>query len=162
MSPLAHHAIAVQGESAQLTSCADDLVNWRSPSPLNATSSLDRGPLTTPKSLLACRATATPPPPPKQLSAPKYNPLQKQRGQHCRRCATGSLHTKHSWFGDHYHPKGAPRCPPIVPLPPLRNSSRTSETTVHSETNGQSQRTRCAQSHKIDPFLPPFYPTFTL
>ena len=159
VSPFINHAVAIQGDKAQLTSCAHELVNWRSPSLLKKTSSLDRGPLTTSKLLPACRATAAPPP--KQLSAPKHNPLRKQWGQHCRRCATGSLHTKHSWFGDHYHPEGAPRCPPIVPLPPLRNGSRASETTVHSETNGQSQRTRCAHSHRIALVLPRFYPRFT-
>ena len=76
-------------------------------------------------------------------------------------CNWEPLHTKHSWFGDHYHPEGAPRCPPIVPLPPLRNGSRASETTVHSNTNGQSQRTRCAHSHRIALVLPRFYPHFT-
>ena len=30
--PLVNHAITIQGDKAQLTSCADELVNWRSPS----------------------------------------------------------------------------------------------------------------------------------
>ena len=41
-------------------------------------------------------------------------------------CNWEPLHTKHSWFGDHYHPEGAPHCPPIVLLLPLRNGSRAS------------------------------------
>ena len=33
VSPFINHALAIQGDKAQLTSCAHDLVNWRLPSP---------------------------------------------------------------------------------------------------------------------------------
>ena len=71
VSPFVNHTPATQGEKAQLTSCAHNLVNWRLPSPLKTTSNVDRGPLTTPKALPAYHATVAPP---KQLSPPKLSP----------------------------------------------------------------------------------------
>ena len=60
VSPFVNHTLAMQGDKAQLTSCAHNLVNWRLPSPLKMTSNLDQGPLTTPKALPAYHATAVP------------------------------------------------------------------------------------------------------
>ena len=158
VSPFIDHAIAIQGDKAQITSFGHVLVNWRSPSLLKITKVLGRGPLITPESLPTYRATASSEiavgsetqSPPKAMGT-TLPPL----------CNREPLHTKHSWFGDHYHPEGAPRCPPIVPLQPLQNGSRISKTTAHSQTNGQSQRTRCAHSHSIALVLPRFYPRFT-
>ena len=43
VSPFVNHTLAMQGDKAELTSCALNLVNWRLPSPLKTTSNLDRG-----------------------------------------------------------------------------------------------------------------------
>ena len=59
--PLVNHAITIQGDKAQLTRCARRPCKSEIAKLLNMTSGLDRGPLTTPKSLPACRATAAPP-----------------------------------------------------------------------------------------------------
>ena len=60
VSPFVNHTPAIQGNKAQLTSCAHNLVNWRLPSPLKTISNVDWGPLTTPKALPAYYATAAP------------------------------------------------------------------------------------------------------
>ena len=139
---------------------------------LNTTSSLDRGPLTTPKSLPACRATAAPP---KQLSPPnncrlRNNcPLRKQWGQHCHSCAPGIT-------------RAPAQQTQLVrgPLPPRRRSSLPVDRATAAppkqasfpkrqsppKRGDQSQRTRCAHSHGsrwfypvFTPVLPPFYHT---
>ena len=131
---------------------------------LNTTRSLDRGPLTTPKSLPACRATAAPP---KQLSPPnscrlRNNcPLRKQWGRHCHSCAPGIS-------------RAPAQQTQLVrgPLPPRRRSSlpvdRATAAPPKQESfpkrqsppkrGDQSQRTRCAHSHKLVPSLPVFTP----
>ena len=74
----------------------------------------------------------------------------------------GSLeppHTKHSWVRGHYHPEGAARCLPIVPLPPLRNSSPLrNEGASHRERGALTATSSCP--HWL--VLPHFYPVFTL
>ena len=126
---------------------------------------MDRGPLTTPKSLPACHV-----PPPRFRNG---RPLQNQRASIVSAVHRGSPeppHTKHGWVGDHYHPEGAASCPPIVPLPPLRNSSPLrNEGASHSErgalTATSSWRYCLVLPHfypVFTPLLPRFYPAFTL
>ena len=78
------------------------------------------------------------------------------------RCARGITRApahQTSWIGDHYHPEGAARCTPIVPLPPIRNSSPLrNEGASHSERGALTATSSCCHS----PFLPRFYPAFTL
>ena len=131
---------------------------------LNTTSSLDRGPLTTPKSLPASRATAAPP---KQLSPPnncrlRNNcPLRKQWGQHCHSCAPGIT-------------RAPAQQTQLVrgPLPPRRRSSLPVDCATAAppkqesfpkrqsppKRGDQSQRTRCAHSHGSRWFYPVFTP----
>ena len=84
------------------------------------------------------------------------------------RCARGITRApahQTSWIGDHYHPEGAARCTPIVPLPPIRNSSPLrNEGASHSKRGALTATSSCCHS----PFLPRFYsvllrfyPTFT-
>ena len=156
--PYARHSRR-QGATHEL---CHDLVHWRLRRPLNTTSNLDRGPLTTPKPLPAYRATAAPPryhSPPKQLSP------AKPTGPALRLLCTGDHrsppYTKQTGSGTTTTPKA---------LLAARRSChcRPSETTGPSETKGHSQRTRCVHSHKLvpslpvfTPFLPRFYPVFT-
>ena len=88
-------------------------------------------------------------------------PVRNQRASIVSAVHRGSLeppHTKHSRVGGHYHPEGAARCPPIVPLPPLRNSSPLrNEGASHSERGALTATSSCRHS----PFLPRFYPVFT-
>ena len=74
------------------------------------------------------------------------------------RCARGITRApvhQTSWIGDHYHPEGAAHCTPIVPLPPIRNSSPLqNEGASHSERGALTATSSCCHS----PFLPRFYP----
>ena len=137
------------------------------------------GALTTPKSLPAYRV-----PPPRlqnNKSSLKRQAHPKPTGQHFVSAVhRGSLeppHTKHSRVGRHYHPEGAARCPPIVPLLPLQNSRPLqNEGTSHRE-HGALTATRSCWHRLVlphfypvftpflsifTPLLPPFYPLFTL
>ena len=119
--------------------------------------------MTTPKSL-----PASPPKhnsPPKQLSRRKQLSPPKPTGPALRALCTG----------DHQSPR-TPNKLDRGPLPPRRRCSLHADraTTAHPKQQsppkrgGQSQRTRCAHSHKLvlslpvfTPFLPRFYPVFT-
>ena len=119
--------------------------------------------MTTPKSL-----PASPPKhnsPPKQLSRPKQLSPPKPTGPALRALCTG----------DHQSPR-TPNKLDRGPLPPRRRCSLHADrvTSAHPKRQsppkrgGQSQRTRCAHSHKLvpsipvfTPFLPRFYPAFT-
>ena len=110
--------------------------------------------MTTPKSLPAS--------PPKHNSPPKQLPPPKPTGPALRALCTG----------DHQSPR-TPNKLDRGPLPPRRRCSLHADraTTAHPKQQsppkrgGQSQRTRCAHSHKLvlslpvfTPFLPRFYP----
>ena len=154
-APIVNCALTFPRRQGATHELCHDLVHWRLRRPLNTTSNLDRGPLTTPKPLPAYRATAAPPRfhwAPKQLSPPEPT------GPALRALCTG----------DHQSPR-APNKLDRGPLPPRRRCSLHADlaTTAHPKQQsppkrgGQSQRTRCAHSHKLVPFLPRFYPTFT-
>ena len=158
--PYARHSRR-QGATHEL---CHDLVHWRLRRPLNTTSNLDRGPLTTPKPLPTYRATTAPPryhSPPKQLSPTKPTGLAL-----CALCT-----------GDHQEPpytkqtgSGTTTTPKALLAARRLCHCRPSETiTGPSETKRHSQRTRCVHSHKLvpslpvfTPLLPRFYPVFTL
>ena len=149
--PYARHSRR-QGATHEL---CHDLVHWRLRRPLNTTSNLDRGPLTTPKPLPAYRATAAPPryhSPPKQLSP------AKPTGPALRALCTG----------DHQSPR-TPNKLDRGPLPPRRRCSlRADRATAahpkqqappkrrgsHSERGAFTATSSCRHS----PFLPRFYP----
>ena len=113
--------------------------------------------MTTPKSLPAS--------PPLHNSLPKQLPPLKPTGPALRALCTG----------DHQSPR-TPNKLDRGPLPPRRRCSLHADraTTAHlkqqspPKRGGQSQRTRCAHSHKLvlslpilPRFLPRFYPVFT-
>ena len=156
--PYARHSRR-QGATHEL---CHDLVHWRLRRPLNTTSNLDRGPLTTPKPLPAYRATAAPPryhSPPKQLSP------AKPTGPALRALCTG----------DHQSPR-TPNKLDRGPLPPRRRCSLRADraTAAHPKQQappkrrGTHSKRRCVHSHKLvpslpvfTPLLPRFYPIFT-
>ena len=153
VAPIVNCALTIprrQGATCEL--CRESL-NWGLPRPLTIKGNLDRGPLTTPKSLPACCM-----PPPRFRNG---RPLRNQRASIVSAVHRGSPeppHTKHRWVGDHYHPEGAASCPPIVPLPPLRNSNPLrNEGASHSE-RGSLTTTSSWRSCLV---LPHFYPIFT-
>ena len=149
--PYARHSRR-QGATHEL---CHDLVHWRLRRPLNTTSNLDRGPLTTPKPLPAYRATAAPPryhSPPKQLSP------AKPTGPALRALCTG----------DHQSPR-TPNKLDRGPLPPRRRCSLRADRAnaahpkqkappklrgSHSERGAFTATSSCRHS----PFLPRFYP----
>ena len=152
--PYARHSKR-QGATHEL---CHDLVHWRLRRPLNMTSNLDRGPLTTPKPLPAYRATAAPPryhSPPKQLSP------TKPTGPTLRALCTG----------DHRSPR-TPNKLDREPLPPRRRCSLCADRATaahpkqqappkrrgtHSERGAFTATSSCRHS----PFLPRFFPVFT-
>ena len=143
--PYARHSRR-QGATHEL---CHDLVHWRLRRPLNTTSNLDRGPLTTPKPLPAYRATAAPP---RSTRLQNSCPLRNQRGQHCVHCARGITRApvhQTNWIGDHYHPEGAARCAPIVPLPPIRNNRPLRNEGAVTANTARSQPQACAVTHRV-------------
>ena len=89
--------------------------------------------------------------------------LHNQRGQHCVHCARGITKApvhQTNWIGDHYHPEGAARCAPIVPLPPIRNSRPLqNEGAVIANALRSQPQARAVTPH-FYPVLLHFYPTF--
>ena len=102
-------------------------------------------------------------------------PLRNQRGQHCVHCArgiTGAPVHQTNWIGDHYHPEGAARCAPIVPLPPIRNNRPLRNEGALTANAVRSQPQARAVTPRFYPVFTPllprfypvllrFYPTFT-
>ena len=152
--PYARHSRR-QGATHEL---CHDLVHWRLRRPLNTTSNLDRGPLTTPKPLPAYRATAAPPryhSPLKQLSP------AKPTGPALRALCTG----------DHQSPR-TPNKLDRGPLPPRRRCSLRADraTAAHPKQQAPPKRRgthsergafTATNSCRHSPFLPRFYPVFT-
>ena len=164
VAPFVNHALAIQGDKAQLMSCATTLYNWRLPSPLNMTTSLDRGPLTTPKSLPAYRASHA-----SKTQLASEIAIASETAVHSRTNGASIAsavhwglpepqHTKQSWIGDHHHPEGAARCQPLVPLPPFKIAvpSKTRGPVTVNAVRSQPQA-RAVTAH----FYPDFYPVFT-
>ena len=100
--------------------------------------------------------------PPKHRSPPKQLSPLKPTGPALRTLCTGDHQSprtpKQSWIGDHYHPEGAARCAPIVPLLPIQNSNPLrNEGSSHNECGELTATSSCQQW----PVLPSFYPAFT-
>ena len=149
-----HHSRR-QGTTHELS---HDLVHWRLRRPLNTTSNLDWGPLTTQKPLPAYCATAAPPryhSPPKQLSP------AKPTGPALRALCTG----------DHQSPR-TPNKLDRGPLPPRRRCSLYADcaTAAHLKQQASPKRRGSHSKHGVfiatsscrhSPFFPRFYPVFT-
>ena len=112
----------------------------------SAKNQLDRGPLTTPKPLLAVDCS-----------------FQNQGAKRFGRSASGITrpfaHQKKLDRGPPTTPK-QPLAPPLA-LPTPAENGGPSETAVRSEMGGQAPWVQCASAYVIAPFLPPFYPIFT-